>query len=228
MQLKLVGLAAAVGLSLAATGCTASSHSDTSAQSRRQAQAAAAEARADARARASQSPSPASAEEAAAAAAAMHGLPFGGDCASLPDQGQGSIQSMAGYPVEAAVAHNPQLTMFARIIRAAGLAGRLNSATSLTVFAPDNNAFAQFGTGNIQTLLASKPDLHHLVRYQIVQGRVTPARLATGEPLTSLLGTSVYPSGSAGMYWVDNARVICGNIRTANATVYIVNQLMVP
>lgn len=209
MELKLVLLAAAVGMTLAATGCAAGTHSGASEQSRGQAQAAAARA-------------------ASARAAAMSDLPFGGDCAGLPDQGQGSIQSMAGYPVETATSHDPQLTMFARVIRAAGLARKLNSATELTVFAPDNGAFAQFGTGNFQTLLGSKTDLRHLVDYQIVDGRVTPARLAAGEPLTSLLGTPVYPAGSAGEYHVDNARVICGDLRTANATVYIVNQLMIP
>jgi uncharacterized surface protein with fasciclin (FAS1) repeats len=229
MELKLVWLAAAVGLCLAATGCAAGGHSGAAQLSHSHAHAAAAQAaearqRAAARVNASQSPSAGSEE----AADAMEGLPFGSDCASLPDQGQGSIQSMAEYPVETATSQNPQLTTFARVIRAAGLAGKLNSARALTVFAPDNSAFAQFGTGNIQTLLSSKTDLHHLVDYQTVEGRVTPARLAAGEPLTSVLGTPVYPGGSAGKYHVDNARVVCGDIRTANATIYVVNQLMIP
>jgi uncharacterized surface protein with fasciclin (FAS1) repeats len=232
MELKLAGLAVAVGLSLAATSCAASSQSGTSQQTRSEARAAAAqaraaaEARAGAGARASQSPSPSAASQ--EAAAAIRGIPFGADCANLPDVGQGSISSMAEFPVETAVSHNPQLTLFAQVVRAGGLAGALNAATALTVFASDNSAFGQFGTGNMQTLLASKTDLHHLVDYQVVQGTVTPARLATGKPLTSLLGTRIYPDGSAGSYHVDNARVVCGNIRTANATVYIVNQLMIP
>lgn len=136
---------------------------------------------------------------------------------------------MTASPVETAASHNPQLTTFAHVIRASGLAGQVNSARALTVFAPDNNAFADFGTGNVKTLLASETDLTHLVRYDIVAGRITPARLATGKRLTSLLGSPLHPAATrTGGYRVDNALVICGNVQTANATVYIVNKLLIP
>ena len=135
---------------------------------------------------------------------------------------------MAQVPVETAIASNPELTTFAHVIRASGLARKLNSAPSLTVFAPDNSAFADFGAGNVRTLLASKRDLAHLVDYDVVAGQVTQARLAGGKPLTSLLGTRLYPATSqTGGYKVDNSPVACGNIQTANATLYIVSDLLI-
>jgi uncharacterized surface protein with fasciclin (FAS1) repeats len=135
---------------------------------------------------------------------------------------------MASLPVESAIASSPELTTFAHVIRASGLARKLNSAKRVTVFAPDNSAFANFGSGNVRTLLASKADLARLVNYDVVAGRITRAQLTSGRPLTSLLGTSVYPGTTqTGGYKVDNALVACGNIHTANGTIYIVSDLLI-
>jgi uncharacterized surface protein with fasciclin (FAS1) repeats len=61
-----------------------------------------------------------------------------------------------------------------------------------------------------------------------VAGRVRPAELARRRELTTLGGTKIYPSKAPPTYNVNNASVTCGNLHTANATVYIVNRLVVP
>jgi uncharacterized surface protein with fasciclin (FAS1) repeats len=30
------------------------------------------------------------------------------------------------------------------------------------------------------------------------------------------------------VYWVNNANIVCGNVHTANATVYIINRVLIP
>jgi uncharacterized surface protein with fasciclin (FAS1) repeats len=135
---------------------------------------------------------------------------------------------MASVPVATALAHSRLLTEIAHAIRAAGLAGNLNSATAITVFAPADSAFAALGRGNLATLRADRSDLTKVVEYHVVRGRQTPADLASGKHLTTLLGTVIVPAKSRARYRVNNAQVICGNIRTANATIYIVNKVLVP
>jgi len=135
---------------------------------------------------------------------------------------------MAAAPVAVAAAHNPLLSDLSRAVRAAGLASTLNSASAITVFAPDNAAFAALGSGNVKTLLANKADLVKVLEYHVVKGRVTPAELATGKPLTSLLGLKIQPAISGGVYEINNASVICGNIKTSNATVYILDKVLIP
>lgn len=135
---------------------------------------------------------------------------------------------MAAAPVVSAVAHSRALTEIARAIKAAGLTGRLNSAKAITVFAPDDAAFAALGHGNLTTLLADKTDLIKMLEYHVVNGRQTPADLASGAHLTTLLGTVIVPAKSHGSYRVNNAEVICAGIQTTNATVYIVNKVLVP
>jgi uncharacterized surface protein with fasciclin (FAS1) repeats len=149
-------------------------------------------------------------------------------CGRSPAAGPGSIQGMAAAPVAIAAAHSRLLTDFARAIRLSGLTARVDSAKAITIFAPDDDAFAALGRGNLRTLLASRSDLTKVLEYHVVTGRQTPADLATGKHLTTLRGTVIVPAKSRGKYRVNNARVVCGDIQTANATVYIVDQVLVP
>ncbi|HME63538.1 MAG TPA: fasciclin domain-containing protein, partial [Streptosporangiaceae bacterium] len=59
-------------------------------------------------------------------------------------------------------------------------------------------------------------------------GRYTPAQLAAGTPLKTLEGATVSPSMMSGTYEVNSADVVCGNVQTANATVYIINTVLMP
>ena len=161
------------------------------------------------------------------AAAGAHGM-IGVGCGWIPAAGPGSIGDMASAPVMGAVAHTRLLTEIAHAIQAADLTGRLNAAKAITVFAPDDAAFGALGRGNLTTLLADKSDLIRVIEYHVVSGRQTPADLASGRHLTTLLGTVIIPAKSHGKYRVNNAQVICGGIQTANATVYIVNKILVP
>ncbi len=59
-------------------------------------------------------------------------------------------------------------------------------------------------------------------------GHVTVAQLAVGKPLTTLEGSTLKPSKMGAVYEVNTADVICGNVQTANATVYIINKVLTP
>jgi uncharacterized surface protein with fasciclin (FAS1) repeats len=57
---------------------------------------------------------------------------------------------------------------------------------------------------------------------------VTPADLAAGKPLLTQVGLSVHPAKSGTVYMVNTARVTCGNIQTANGTIYILDKVLIP
>jgi len=157
----------------------------------------------------------------------MHGA-VGRGCNRLLATGPAGFSGMASAPVVTALQRSPLLTRIARAISAAGLTSRLNAAKAITVFAPDDPAFIALGRGNLTTLLASKSDLAKVVQFHVVIGRLTPADLASGRHITTFLGTVIVPAKLHGKYRVNNAQVVCGNIQTANATVYIVNKVLVP
>ncbi len=62
----------------------------------------------------------------------------------------------------------------------------------------------------------------------MASGRYTAAQLASGTPIKTLEGATVKPGDMGGTYEVKNAHVVCGNVQTANATVYIIDTVLMP
>ena len=93
----------------------------------------------------SSSPSAASGpgSSASAPSAAAAAVNFGPACSAVPKSGAGSFSGMATAPVATAASANPALSTLVAAVKAAGLVDTLNSASNITVFAPDNAAFAK-------------------------------------------------------------------------------------
>ncbi len=172
------------------------------------------------------SSSPAMASGSAGPAASM--TDFGPGCSSVPASGAGSFTGMATAPVATAASANPVLSTLVTAVKKAGLVDTLNAASGITVFAPDNSAFAKIPASTLGSVLANKPELTKVLTYHVVPGRYTPAQLAAGKTLKTLEGGTVTTAMSGGTYTVNGADVVCGNVQTANATVYIISSVLMP
>jgi len=163
-----------------------------------------------------------------AAGGAAMGKPFGAGCASVPTEGSGSFQGMATDPVATAASHNPLLKTLVAAVGAAGLGDTLNSAPAITVFAPVDSAFAKIPKADLDKVLADKPTLTKILTGHVIAGKLAPDKLA-GDHKT-LAGNTVTVAGSGEAFTVgkDKANVICGNVQTANATVYIIDSVLMP
>ena len=153
---------------------------------------------------------------------------FGPGCASVPTSGAGSFSGMATAPVATAASANPVLSTLVAAVKAAGLVDTLNSASNITVFAPDNAAFAKLPKATLDKVLADKKELTKILTYHVADGRQTPGDLAAGMGLKTLEGGMVTPAMMNGTYLVNKANVVCGNVQTANATVYIIDTVLMP
>src|SRR5215472_2993754 len=152
---------------------------------------------------------------------------FGSDCGMIPASGMGSLHGMSMDPVVTAASHNPLLSMFAADIKTAGLGAELNSMHAVTIFAPANTAFHKL-SGHQMGMMHSNTELAKILKYHVVDGRITPSKLASGMTLTTLEGGTLKPAKMGAVYEVNKAQVICGNIQTSNATVYIINSVLTP
>ena len=152
---------------------------------------------------------------------------IGTDCGMIPAAGMGSMHGMAMDPVVTAASHNPLITTLAAEISKAELTSTLNSARNITVFAPDNEAFKKL-SGHEMAMMSGMAELAKVLKYHVVSGRITPADLASGKTLTTLEGSQLKTSKMGSTYEVNNAAVTCGNLHTANATVYIINTVLMP
>ncbi|UJW28331.1 fasciclin domain-containing protein [Saccharothrix sp. AJ9571] len=157
---------------------------------------------------------------------------FGPACSQLPQGNEpGSLDSMGPQPVASAASTNPLLTKLVAAVKATNLVDTLNSQEAITVFAPADPAFAELGDAKF-TELAGKPDeLAPILQYHVVAKRYDAKGLeAAGGSLDSLntAGGPLKIVGSGENMTVNGAKVLCGNIPTKNATVFVIDKVMMP
>ncbi|OON82246.1 fasciclin domain-containing protein [Streptomyces tsukubensis] len=154
--------------------------------------------------------------------------PFGSACSTVPKSGAGSFNGMAKDPVATAASNNPDLSTLVTAVKKAGLVDTLNSAKNITVFAPTNEAFAKIPKADLDNVLSDKAQLTKILTYHVVGEKVMPKQLAKGS-FDTLEKSKLTTSGSGTSYKVnDSAKIVCGNVPTANATVHIIDTVLMP
>ncbi|MFC9681533.1 fasciclin domain-containing protein [Streptomyces sp. NPDC056948] len=154
--------------------------------------------------------------------------PFGPACSTVPEDGAGSFDGMAKDPVATAASNNPALSTLVTAVEKAGLADTLNNAENITVFAPTNDAFAKIPKATLDKVLNDKAQLTKILTYHVVGQKLTPKDLENGS-FDTLEKSKLTTSGSGESYTVnDSAKVVCGNVKTANANVYIIDTVLMP
>jgi uncharacterized surface protein with fasciclin (FAS1) repeats len=160
----------------------------------------------------------------------------GPGCAAYAKQvpnGSGSVKGMAADPVAVAASNNPLLKTLT-----AAVSGKLNPKVNLvdtlnggkfTVFAPVDSAFAKLPKATVKTLSTPQgaKTLSTVLTYHVVKGQMTPDQIA-GKTLTTVEGGKLKISGSGDDLMAQKAHVICGGVQTANATVYLIDSVMMP
>ncbi|MEU3622186.1 fasciclin domain-containing protein [Amycolatopsis coloradensis] len=156
---------------------------------------------------------------------------FGPACSQLPQgSSPGSLDSMGPQPVASAASTNPLLTKLVAAVKATNLVDTLNSQPAITVFAPADPAFAALGDAKFAEL-AGKPDqLAPILQYHVVGKRYDAKGLESAKTLESLntAGGPLKIEGSGENMTVNGAKVLCGNIPTKNATVFVIDTVMTP
>ncbi|MBB5869534.1 putative surface protein with fasciclin (FAS1) repeats [Allocatelliglobosispora scoriae] len=166
---------------------------------------------------------------ASASASAAASDEFGAGCAAVPTDpaNKGSFEAMAKVPVATAASGNPLLSTLVTAVTKANLGDSLNSAKDITVFAPTNDAFAKIPAADLQAVLADNATLTKILTYHVVPGRLSPDQLAGTHK--TLEGKDLTVTGSGTDFKVNgNAAVVCGNVQTGNATVYIIDSVLMP
>jgi uncharacterized surface protein with fasciclin (FAS1) repeats len=152
-----------------------------------------------------------------------------GYAAQVPT-GPGSVTGMAQDPVAVAASNNPLLTTLT-----AAVSGQLNPDVNLvdtlnggefTVFAPTNSAFAKIDPATIEKLKTDAPLLTKILTYHVVPGQASPQQVVGTKK--TVQGANVAVSGGGGDLKVNNASVVCGGVQTANATVYMIDTVLMP
>lgn len=157
--------------------------------------------------------------------------PIGDACDQIPTDGEGSSEGMAGDPVATAASNNPLLGTLVDAVGEAGLVDTLNGAEALTVFAPIDSAFEGLPEGTLDAAMADPEGLLTTVlTLHVAEGQMDAAALAETGTVTTLNGADIEFDGDAMTVTSGDvtANVICGNVQTANATVHLIDAVLLP
>ena len=157
----------------------------------------------------------------------MAGSQFGPACSAVPTDGEGSFGGIADDPAATAASNNPVLSTLVTAVVEAGLVDTLNSEGPFTIFAPTNDAFAAIPAADLEAVLADKNLLTSILTYHVVAGEsLDAAGLGAAGTLVTVNGGSL-EFGADGTT-VNGANVVCSDVTTANATVHIIDAVLMP
>lgn len=140
-----------------------------------------------------------------------------GACATTP----------APAPLTDALAREPQLSTFSRLVAQAGLAEQLRAAGPLTVFAPSDEAFKAVPAKTLEMLAADPAQLKAVLSYHIIDGRVAAADVKPGSAKTRQ-GAALALAKAGGFVTVDDAVVQQADIVATNGVAHVVDRVLMP
>lgn len=153
------------------------------------------------------------------------------DYAEMVPDGAGSVEGMSQDPVATAASNNPMLKTLTMAV-----SGELNPEVNLvdtlnsgeyTVFAPVDDAFAQIDASTLDGLKTDSDALTSILTYHVVPGQLSPEEVVGTH--TTVEGSTLTVSGSGDELMVnDETGVVCGGVETSNATVYLVDMVLMP
>jgi len=153
--------------------------------------------------------------------------PVGAGCGMFWPAGAGRTRTISMDKVITAAARDPRLSRLATAAARAGLTAELNSLHPITLIAPANSAFMHVPM-KTAAMLRGKASLGKVLRYHVVAAAISPAQMAHGIRASTLEGSALTFSKKGSAYQVNGATVLCGNIHTANARLYIIDKVLTP
>ena len=96
---------------------------------------------------------------------------------------------------------------------------------------PGPRPYAELGPGaqnrsSTGELGTDAPLLQKVLTYHVVQGQLSPQQVVGTQKTVE--GDTVKVTGSGSTLKVNGANVICGGVKTANATVYLIDKVLMP
>lgn len=115
---------------------------------------------------------------------------------------------------------------FVKAVKSAGLEETLNEKGPITLFAPNDAAFAKLPKAKLNALMANPTELKKVLSYHIYPGKVTQADVSAGK-IKSLEGADLKLSVTDGVK-VDNVKVVGDEINADNGVIHTMSAVLIP
>jgi len=156
--------------------------------------------------------------------------PSGPLCAAVPAEGAGSVADMTDDAVATAASNNPLLSTLVAAVTAANLGDTLNGGGPFTVFAPVNSAFDKIDPATLQGVLGDVDALTGILTYHVVPQQLSSTDLIAGGTFATVNGAELTVAQVNETLVINGgaAAVQCADVPTANATVYLIDTVLMP
>jgi len=122
----------------------------------------------------------------------------------------------------------PDLKTFVSSIEAAGLAETLKGKEQITVFAPNDSAFAKIPKEQWDAILKDKARLASILKYHIVAGKHELPALLKMKMIKAEDGKDIMLMDHGGMLMVGNSMVAKSGLNCSNGVIHIIDTVLMP
>ena len=122
---------------------------------------------------------------------------------------------------------NPEFSILADAIKAAGLVETLSGVGPFTVFAPNNAAFAKIPEATLKSLLADKAKLASVLTYHVVSGKISPKDFVTMTETKTVEGSKI-TIDTKKVVMINNAILLAGGIECSNGVIHVIDTVLMP
>lgn len=147
---------------------------------------------------------------------------------SEPSTDAGDDTSTSSQSLADVAADNPQLSQLVDTLQAAGLTSVLEGTDPVTIFAPNNDAFAAFAQEQGPDILTNVDQLNDVLQYHVVDGAVMSSDLEDGQTLTTAQGGDLTVSVDGSTISVNGAEVVQPDVEAGNGVIHVIDTVLEP
>ncbi|HXE94784.1 MAG TPA: ThiF family adenylyltransferase [Dongiaceae bacterium] len=111
------------------------------------------------------------------------------------------------------------------LMEKAGFSGRLQEPGPFTLFAPNDEAFQKV---NVEEISGDPDNLTLLLKYHLVEGKLSAAEIAGSEQLMTLSDKSLAVRLEEGVQVIDNAHYVRTDIACTNGIIQVIDNVFLP
>ncbi len=123
------------------------------------------------------------------------------------------------------VSTDANFTLLKQAVTKAGLGTALTGA-NLTVFAPDNAAFAASGITSATIDALSVAELTDILTYHVVAARVASSAVPASDTVGTLQGENLYASKNANGVFVNGVKVKTADVSASNGIIHVISSVL--
>ena len=126
------------------------------------------------------------------------------------------------------VVSDPNFSILEAAVVKAGLANALSTGNPLTVFAPDNAAFAAAGISEATIASLRVSTVDSILKYHVLAALVTSTSVPASDAVTPLLGINLFASKNANGVFMNGIKVKQADISASNGVIHVIERVLIP